>query len=228
MWCNSTDLVENTAKDIACLLHCMGKVDRSIERMQSLQSSFKMSKLYSFLLFQLKLLVGKPVPPISSRLVYVEVCHPNSRISTELLRSLFPNMQKVWRILISRTGRRCLVEFASHSSARRAVDSRQQLAIQHGALCAGAELAVKCSWASPTVGIPPLRIDYETEFPIFVVTDDESMIAPSLDWRRPRPRSDSLYSCRAHDQSTAPDLLSILRYTGAFDDYPPQLSQLRF
>jgi hypothetical protein len=227
-WSDSPDIVENTAKDIACLLHCMGKVERSIERLKSFESPFRMSKVYTYLLFQLKLLMGKPVPPISSRLVYVEVTHPSSCISMEVLRSMFPNMQKVWRILISQTGRKCLVEFASHSSARRAVDSRQQLSIQQGTFCSGLEFAFKCTWACPTVGIPPLRIDYETEFPIFVVTDDESVIAPSLDWRRPRPRSDSMYSCRSHDQSTAPDLLSILRYTGAFDDYPPQLSQLRF
>jgi hypothetical protein len=224
----SSDTADNAAKDVACLIHSMGMVELAIQRLKSVSMNYRAVKVYSALSVQLRGMVGKPIPPISSRLVYVEISATSKRISVDLLRTIFPNIQKVWRVLVSSCGRTCLVEFASHSSARRAVDSRQQPSshLTYGQTFDSS--SVKCAWASSSVAIPPLRIDYLTDFPVFEMVDDDSIVAPSLDWRRPRPRSESIYSNKSHEVGSLPDLMSILKCTGAFDDYPPQLSQLRF
>jgi hypothetical protein len=220
------DGVDNAAKDIAGLVHSLNLIEPTMERIRTLRGNFKLARVYSLLIIQLRSLVGKPVPPISSRMVFVEVPNDYSPITLDFLKVIFPNIQKVWRILISGSGQRCLVEFASHSSARRAVDSRQSAAacLPHTMT----HQAVRCAWACPFVAIPPLRVDYAIGLPLFEVVDDESIIAPSLDWRRPRPRSGSAGSIKTAEVFSVSDLLSILQGTGAFDDYPPQAAQLRF
>jgi hypothetical protein len=218
------DAIENAAKDMACLVHSLDLVSVTLDRIRRMPFNLKLARVYNVLVANLKALVNKPVPPISSRMVYVEVPSNFSPISIDLLRTLFPNMQKVWRVITSTNGRKCLVEFASHSSARRAVDSRQMA----GNFGHQSNSQVKCSWASAYAHIPPLRIEYITELPIVETMDDESAIAPSLDWRRPRPRSESSFAITCADVFSTSDLLSVLERTGAFDDYPPLLSQLRF
>jgi hypothetical protein len=218
------DAIDNAAKDIAGLIHSMDKVETALDRIRRLPLNFKLAKVYNALIVQLRSLLDKPVPPISSRMVFVEVPPNYAPISIEFLRNMFPNIQKVWRVILSRNGRKCLVEFASHSSARRAVDSRQiTMGFGHNP-----SSTVKCSWASAYAAIPPLRIEYATELPIFEMTEDESVISPSLDWRRPRPRSDSTCALASSDFFSIADLLNVLKGTGAFDDYPPLPSQLRF
>ena len=218
------DAVDNAAKDIAGLIHSIDCVDEAIDRIRRMHLTFKLTRLYCVLIVQLKALIGKPAPPISSRMVYVEVPYHYPPITLDLLHNLLPNTQKVWRVITSMSGKKCLVEFASHSSARRAVDSRQ-LSANHQA---PSHNTVKCAWASSIAPIPPLRIEYASELPVFEVADDESTIAPSLDWRRPRPRSDSACALKCADMFSMSDLLSVLRGTGAFDDYPPLASQIRF
>lgn len=178
---------------------------------------------------QLKQLIGKPISPVSSRVVYVEIPPQMGRVSVGLLRRFFPNMGKVWRILLSRTGQECLLEFASHSSARRAVDARQQGI--HGLPLPPVDgPAVKCAWVCPSATIPPLNIMKLRDLPIIEYIDDESVITPSSDWRRPRPtlHVPCSVSCRAIDccGSSNHFLSSVLRMTGAFDDYPPDNNQV--
>jgi hypothetical protein len=222
----SHELAENAAKDIAHLLHTLGKVREALESIKFNQLPFKIGRFYGMLVSQLKILIDKPVPPISSRVVYVELPPGNGRIHLELLRNLFPNVQKVWRVILSPSGKSCLIEFASHSSARRAVDARQQGA---ASVLTGPPIYhnVKCAWVSPYVHIPPLSIDYIADLPVIEVATDDSMIAPSMDWRRPRPRAESGSSVKSQEMFSTHDLLSVLKGTGAFDDYPPQACQVR-
>jgi hypothetical protein len=220
------DPIENACKDIASLIHSLNLIDATLKWIRRCNVGIRAAKLYGSLLVQLRVLSEKQAPPISSRTVYVEVPSHYPPISLELLKALFPNIQKVWRIIMSRSARRCLVEFASHSSARRAVDSR--LGSIGSACSAVSHNTVKCTWASPQSEIPSLRIEYVSELPVIEMCDDESIIAPSSDWRRPRPRPDSQFAAKQAELFSVPDLLSILRGTGAFDDYPPHASQIRF
>ena len=221
------DTLDNAAKDIAGLVHSMDLIEPTIERVRLARPNFKMARLYSLLVIQLRSLIGKPPPPISSRMVFVEVPSHYPPITLDFLKVIFPNIQKVWRVLSSRSGRKCLVEFASHSSARRAVDSRQSSA-QLGISNSTDHHSVRCAWASPYAAIPPLSVEYAMELPLFEIVDDESIITPSLDWRRPRPRSASDTNHKSGEVFSVSDLVSILRSTGAFDEYPLQASQLRF
>ena len=222
----SHEQAESAAKDIAHLIHTLGKVNEAIHCIKHNQLPYRMGRYYGMLVAQLKTLQDKQVPPITSRVVYVEIPSGSGRIHLDLLRNLFPNVQKVWRVILSPSGRSCLIEFASHSSARRAVDARQQ---GYCSALTGASVSsnVKCAWVSPYVHIPPLAIDYIADLPVIEVAMDESIIAPSMDWRRPRPRAESGSSVKSQDVFSTHDLLSVLKGTGAFDDYPPQASQIR-
>jgi hypothetical protein len=212
--------VEVTPKDVANLLHAMGKSMELTKLLESTlsSSSNRTNKVFLEVLVHLKSMIGKPVAPISSRVVYVEVPSRLGPITTDTLRKLFPNMSKVWRVMVSPMGFSALLEFASHSSARRAVDARQQL----GSNVNSDE--PRCAWISPSVVLPPLELGRATSFPVFEIMEDSSLFCPSSDWRRPRPtipkNCEPLFS--------AGDLLSVLRHAGAFDDYPADLEQLIF
>ena len=223
----SYEAAENAAKDISHLLHSLGRAEEAVDQIQASQGLWRFRKTHMCLLTQLKAIIGKPVPPISSRVVYIEVPSQYGRITLDLLRRLFPNIQKVWRIILSREGRSCLIEFASHSSARRAVDSRQQgHSPNSSSPTSKSDHGIKCAWVSPLVEIPPICITKGTDLPVVEFAIDESIISPSLDWRRPRPRTDS--DCpKDLEGFSAVDLMSVLKWTGAFDDYPALVSQLR-
>jgi hypothetical protein len=207
-----------TPKDVANLLHAMGKSSEIIKSLESMTTSCQANKVYSEVLVQLKSMIGKPVAPISSRVVYVEVSSRGGPITIDSLRKLFPNMSKVWRVLVSPLGLSALLEFASHSSARRAVDARQQLG---SSLNPGDP---RCAWISPSVVLPPLELGRATSFPVFEIMKDSSLFCPSSDWRRPRPTTTKI----SEQHFSACDLLSVLRHAGAFDDYPAELEQLIF
>ena len=221
----NTENPDSAAKDIANLLHVLGKADEAVQYLQANQAVWRFKKVHSGLLLQLRSLVGKPVSPIASRVVFVEIPTCMGRISLDSLRRLFPNIAKVWRIILSRSNQSCLLEFASHSSARRAVDARQQSISPNASPVNSASMdSVKCAWVSPYVDIPAFSLSSVNEFPIIEITDDESIICPSTDWRRPRPTN----TCgqRSNEGFSVNDLLSVLRMAGAFDDYPPELSQI--
>jgi len=217
----SYEATENAAKDISHLLLCMGAAEEAIIRLQQDRPAWRYRRAYASLLTQLKAVMSKPPAPISSRVVYVEVPSTYATISLDMLRRLFPNIQKVWRIILASDGKSCLIEFASHSSARRAVDSRQQ---GHPINNMNQEQVVRCAWVSPNVEIPPIVITHEVDLPVVEYATDDCLVIPSLDWRRPRPRTTS--ECSKADIFDI-DLVSLLTATGAFDDYPPLLCQLR-
>jgi hypothetical protein len=207
---------ESVAKDLSHLLHSVGATHMAITALQaSIVSNWKSRRSQAVFLSQLRMIADKPVAPITSRCVFVEVIAPHIQISLDSLRRVFPNIQKIWRVILARHGRSCLIEFASHSSARRAVDSRQHVP-SHGPQ----DNTIKCAWVAPNVDIPPLRLEPDESFPVMEYAVDESIISPSLDWRRPRPRTGSDFS-RDQDAFASFDLTTILRCTGAFDDYPP-------
>jgi hypothetical protein len=210
---------EVTSRDVANLLHALGKTQECLNFMGQATSLGTVDKTHLEILIHLRSLSEKPVAPISSRVVFVELNPKNGRITMESLRKLFPNMSKVWRVLVSSSGHTALLEFASHSSARRAVDARQQVG------SASFPDEPRCAWISPSVNLPPLDICSASCFPVFEITEDDSIFCPSTDWRRPRPnipRGGTEY------QFTASDLLCVLRHAGAFDDYPADLEQLIF
>lgn len=202
---DSLDNHDSACKDAASLLHNIGKRGSDIQCIDLSVMSTKWSRQYQCLLSHLRSLSGKPITPLSSRVVYVEFAPSRGRISYDNLRRIFPNVQKIWRVIMSKSKCSCLVEFASHSSARRAVDARQETS-----------QCTKCTWVSPSVEIPPMRVSKETSFPIMEYLDDDSVIAPSTDWRRPRPTENH------KDAFSQFDLVTFLRQTGAFDDYPPE------
>ena len=217
---------DSASKDIANLLHVLGKAEEAVQYLQANQAVWRFKKVHSCLLIQLRSLVGKPISPIASRVVFVEIPTSMGRISIDTLRKLFPNIAKVWRIILSRSGQSCLLEFASHSSARRAVDARQQsLSPKSSPMSSTACYdSVKCAWVSPYVDIPAFSLSSVKEFPIIEKVDDESIISPSTDWRRPRPTNTCVP--KNNDGFSVCDLLSVLRMAGAFDDYPADFNQL--
>ena len=215
---------DTAAKDVAQLIHTIGRIDEGVQHVQFIMGLTKHRRAYCLLLGQLKNLMGKPIPPMVSRVVFVEVPANYGRISLDTLSNLFPNIQKVWRLILAKDARSCLIEFASHSSARRAVDARLQ---GHSSYNSSPSV-VRCAWVSPSVNLPPLSIAGAADLPIVEFATDDSIIQPSLDWRRPRPRNNSDHLLKKFPGEFSPqELMSVLNLTGAFDDYPPNLSQLQ-
>lgn len=207
-----------TPRDVAYLLHALGDARECARLLDSMHPPTGYGKAHLEIVAHLRSLIGKPVAPISSRVVYVEVSASNGPITFESLRRLFPNMSKVWRVLVSPTKLAALLEFASHSSARRAVDSRQQVGYPN------AFPESRCAWISPSIELPPMDLDRARSFPIFEIMNDESLFCPSTDWRRPRPTLTKL-----SDLDFSPeDLVRVLQNAGAFDDYPADVNQLIF
>lgn len=218
----SYEATDIAAKDVAQLIHNLGRIEEGVKHIQCLISLTKNRRAYCLLLSQLKNLSGKPIPPMVSRVVFVEVPVNYGRINLETLRSLFPNIQKVWRLILAKDARSCLIEFASHSSARRAVDAR----LQGQSAYNNASSLVRCAWVSPSAHLPPLSVAGSEDLPIVEFATDDSIIQPSLDWRRPRPRNNSDIMKKFTGEFSPEGLISVLNLTGAFDDYPPNLSQL--
>lgn len=215
---DSGDNIESACKDAATLLHNLGKSDEVLRSFECNPRGFRGFKENVSLFNHLKTLRGKPVTPLTSRVVYVEIPFLRGRVTYEHLKRIFPNVQKIWRIIVCKTSSACLVEFASHSSARRAVDARQQSMISSQGQYAS-QSGSKCAWVSPLVEIPPMTITPTTTFPIIEYLEDDSIILPSTDWRRPRPNCSE--QIKYVDAFVQLDLMSILLQTGAFDDYPP-------
>jgi hypothetical protein len=213
---STSDVQESCTKDVANLLHANGRTDTAIRFIEELHIPWRLGRTYHEILTHLRAIQGKPVAPISSRVVYVEIPCAMGRITLETLRDLFPNIAKVWRILLNRSGTSALLEFASHSSARRAVDARQQIQTTNNS-----PDQVKCAWVSPFVHIKPLDLSQLKSFPIIELVDDDSIVCPSTDWRRPRPTSS-----KQSEAFTSRDLVSVLNMAGAFDDYPAELAQI--
>ena len=207
-----------TPRDVAYLLHALGDSRNCVRFLEAMHPPMGYNKAHLEILAHLRSLVGKPVAPIASRVVYIEVSTDSGPITFDYLRKLFPNITKVWRVIVSPTRLEALLEFASHSSARRAVDARQQL----GSMNAMQE--PRCAWVSPSVSLPPLDLSRVVSFPVFEIMDDETLFCPSTDWRRPRPTSPKLFV----PVFSPEDLLSVLQNAGAFDDYPADLDQLIF
>ena len=208
-----------TPRDVAYLLHALGDANDCVKLLESMHPPIGYGKAHFEILAHLRSLIGKPVAPIASRVIYVEVPAISGPITFESLRKLFPNMSKVWRVLVSPTKLAALLEFASHSSARRAVDARQQVACMHAA-----QQDARCAWISPTVELPPMDLKRVGSFPIFEIMHDESLFCPSTDWRRPRPTLPKY----TEPVFSPEDLLTVLQHAGAFDDYPADLDQLIF
>jgi len=215
------DIHESCSKDVANLLHAQGNTEALMKTIATMNSPWRMSRVYSEILSHLKAMQGKPIAPISSRVVYVEFPSSLGQIHLEPLKAIFPNMSKVWRVLLSQTGSSALLEFASHSSARRAVDARQQA--QTAASMQPASDQVKCAWVSPYVVIKPMDLSQLKSFPIIEIVDDDSIVCPSTDWRRPRPTN---IPTKPLESFTTRDLVSVLNMAGAFDDYPADVCQI--
>jgi hypothetical protein len=221
--------IDAISKDMASLLHALGMCSESLIYLcQSTHGQWPSRKIRTSLMGHLKHIIGKPVPPMASRVVYVEVPRQMGKITIPLLKRLIPNVSKIWRVMLSRSGQTCLLEFASHSSARRAVDSRQQSPTNQQT--PSIQDAVKCAWVTPSALIPQFDISRLREFPLVEYIQDESVISPSSDWRRPRPTISAPCgaTCRVSDVLSTEGgfLTSVLRMTGAFDDYPPDIDQV--
>jgi hypothetical protein len=74
---------------------------------------------------------------------------------------------------------------------------------------------------SPYVDIKPLDLRRLTSLPIIEIVDDDSIVCPSNDWRRPRPTSS-----KQMEAFTSRDLVAVLNMAGAFDDYPADVAQI--
>jgi hypothetical protein len=89
------------------------------------------------------------------------------------LRVLFPNYTKIIRVFLSECGKRGIVEFCTHSAARRALD---QPPVE----------GFRLSWVSLDTRIPEMQY-VPASLPVWANLNECFLPAPSNDWRRPRP-----------------------------------------
>jgi hypothetical protein len=215
---------ESIVKDVASMLHCSSLARSAISFLSAIRSDVS-RRLHMGLLTELRRLVNKEITLLNSRVIYVQIPSDMGIISLDLLSKLFPNVQKIWRIILHSSGHSCLIEFASHSSARRAVDYRQPFADTS---------PVRCHWVDRDVDIPILDLEkISKNFPIIEIieTIENEVIKPSGDWRRPRPgfiNSPIRTPGPPSPVSESSELVSFLKFTGAFDDqFPIDNSLLR-
>ena len=144
----------------------------------------------------------KPQAPIHSRALFVEPAfldRPHSLRSVSFLRDSFLNYMKILRVLVDEINCRGLIEFATHSAARRALDNPHPK-------------GYRLRWVSPDTLIPPADFTRSRTLPVFGDLATCELPAPSTDWRRPRPTQSSEFL------ATLVTVARTLAGSGAFDD----------
>ena len=106
---------------------------------------------------------------------------------------------KILRVLVDEANCRGLIEFATHSAARRALDNPHPR-------------GYRLRWVSPDTLIPSADFTRCRTLPVFGDLSTCDLPAPSTDWRRPRPTQSSEFL------ATLVTVARTLAGSGAFDD----------
>ena len=223
------DRLEFAIKEIISLLHMLGRTSEAIAFVERCMRWGPPYRGYAPLLRQLQNLSTKLPTPVHSRSLFAEACcqaclscedlvppglpapvcsHENlfhnrcSLRSSRFLRDTFMNFLKILRVLVSTDERSGLIEFSTHSAARRALDNPPPPGF-------------RLRWVSPETVIPDEDFTKVTTLPVFGNLADCALPAPSPDWRRPRPTAapGNLY---LSDPDT--NLANVLAESGAWDD----------
>jgi hypothetical protein len=153
----ANDRVDSSIKDYAGILHMKGETKAAIEFMESQDEKHKSSHGFRNLLSQLKAALERELSNEGSTLprmilITIDCILSKIVINYETLRSLLPNCLKITKLTFVNPkmseglpgSYNVLVEFGSHSAARKAV-----MVTKHE--------SVKCVWAPPNL-IAPIGI----------------------------------------------------------------------